>query len=196
MDDYLWVLKDSERDLVRELEPERLDALDEDGLLALHKRVRRARNKHVTNYRRRANKSVAEAGGRGAAAPKGAKSRLPRRGVRGGARDRVGSPRSSRPRAGRDPQGSASRAGARESRHGPGFRRSWKPADARCRHRAFALQDHGRSEARRFVPGAGRAAPGEARFKVGVLESDRYGWVTRSTVPSSAVESPPTHTSN
>ena len=76
MDDYLWVLKDSERDLVRELEPERLAALDEDGLLKLHKRVRRARNKHVTNYRRRASKNVAHAGGRGAAAPKGAKSRL------------------------------------------------------------------------------------------------------------------------
>ncbi len=76
MDDYLWVLKDSERDLVRELEPVRINALDEDGLLRLHKRVRRARNKHVTNYRRRASKNVADAGGRGAAAPKGAKSRL------------------------------------------------------------------------------------------------------------------------
>ena len=76
MDDYLWVLKDSERDLMRELEPARIQVLDEDALLKLHKRVRRARNKHVTNYRRRASKNVADAGGRGAAAPKGAKSRL------------------------------------------------------------------------------------------------------------------------
>ena len=42
MDDYLWVLKDDELDLVRELEPKRLKALDEDDLLDLHRRVRRA----------------------------------------------------------------------------------------------------------------------------------------------------------
>ena len=36
MDDYLWVLKDDELDLVRELEPKRLKGLDEDGLLDLH----------------------------------------------------------------------------------------------------------------------------------------------------------------
>lgn len=68
MDQYLWVLKDKERDLIRELEPERLAELDEDGLLALHKRVRRARNKHTTNYRRGAAERVEQAGGRGAAA--------------------------------------------------------------------------------------------------------------------------------
>ncbi len=76
MDDYLWVLKKGELDLMREIEPDRLAALDEEELLALHKRVRRARNKHVTNYRRRGAKSVSKAGGRGAAAPKGAKERL------------------------------------------------------------------------------------------------------------------------
>ena len=48
MEQYLWVLKDKERDLIRELEPDRISQLDEDGLLALHKRVRRARNKHTT----------------------------------------------------------------------------------------------------------------------------------------------------
>lgn len=76
MDDYLWVLKDQERDLVRELEHDRLVLLDEDQLLALHRRVRRARNKHVSNYRRKAARTVVEEGGRGAAHSKGAKSRL------------------------------------------------------------------------------------------------------------------------
>lgn len=76
MHDGLWVLSDPERDLVREVEPERLALLDEDGLLELHKRVRRARNKHTTNYRRKAARSVEEAGARGEAHPKGAKSRL------------------------------------------------------------------------------------------------------------------------
>lgn len=76
MEDNLWVLKETELDLVRELEPQRLAELDEDGLLALHKRVRRARNKHVKNYRRKAAARVQDAGGRGAAAPKSAKSRL------------------------------------------------------------------------------------------------------------------------
>lgn len=76
MDDYLWVLKRDERDLMRELEPDRIVDLDEDELLALHKRVRRARNKHVNNYRRRGARTVATEGGRGAAYPKGAKERL------------------------------------------------------------------------------------------------------------------------
>ena len=75
MDQYLWVLKDKERDLIRELEPERLAELDEDGLLALHKRVRRARNKHTTNYRRGAAEHVEQAGGRGAAAAGSDKAR-------------------------------------------------------------------------------------------------------------------------
>ncbi|GAA1669407.1 hypothetical protein [Microbacterium lacus] len=75
MDDYMWVLKDSERDLMRELEPKRLASLDEDDLLNLHKRVRRARNKHVKNYRRGAARSVIDQASRGSAAPKSAKAR-------------------------------------------------------------------------------------------------------------------------
>ena len=75
MDQYLWVLKDKERDLIRELEPERLEPLDEEELLALHKRVRRARNKHTTNYRRGAADRVEQASGRGAAAAGSDKSR-------------------------------------------------------------------------------------------------------------------------
>ncbi len=76
MNDGLWVLSDSERDLIRELEPDRLAPLDEDDLLALHKRVRRARNKHTKNYRRKAAKRVEETAARGEAHPGGAKSRL------------------------------------------------------------------------------------------------------------------------
>ena len=75
MDQYLWVLKQDELDLIRELEDARLAQHDEDGLLALHKRVRRARNKHTTNYRRKAASEVSEVGGRGAAANKSDKAR-------------------------------------------------------------------------------------------------------------------------
>lgn len=75
MEQYLWLLKSKELDLIRELEPERLAELDEDGLLALHKRVRRARNKHTTNYRRGAAERVEQAGGRGAAAAGSDKAR-------------------------------------------------------------------------------------------------------------------------
>lgn len=76
MDDYLWVLSRSELDLIREIEPDRMAGLDEDDLIALHKRVRRARNKHTTNYRRKAAAHVGEEAARGAAHPRGAKSRL------------------------------------------------------------------------------------------------------------------------
>lgn len=75
MDQYLWVLKQDQLDLIRELEPARLELLDEEGLLQLHKRVRKARNKHTTNYRRKAADEVLEAGGRGAAANKSDKAR-------------------------------------------------------------------------------------------------------------------------
>lgn len=75
MEQYLWVLKEKELDLIRELEPDRLNALDEDELLALHRRVRRARNKHTTNYRRGASEKVAQAGGRGSAAAGSKKAR-------------------------------------------------------------------------------------------------------------------------
>lgn len=76
MDDYLWVLKDTERDLIREIEPKRMNELDEDELLTLHKRIRRARNKHTKNYRRKAARTVSAKGGRGAAYPKGSKDRF------------------------------------------------------------------------------------------------------------------------
>ena len=75
MDQYLWVLTKKQLDLIRELEPERLALLDEDGLLAVHNRIRRARNKYTTNYRRKAAGKVSESGGRGKASKQSDKSR-------------------------------------------------------------------------------------------------------------------------
>jgi hypothetical protein len=59
----------SERDTVLMLETRRsnLDTLSEDELVALHSRVQRARNRHVTNYRRAGAAGVTDTGTRGAA---------------------------------------------------------------------------------------------------------------------------------
>ncbi len=67
----LWnSLTEAEFMLVRETEPDELAQLDEDGLVALHTRVRRARNKYSKTYRREASARVAELGARGKARPK------------------------------------------------------------------------------------------------------------------------------
>jgi hypothetical protein len=68
-------LSDDEADLVRETEVERMAQLDEDDLLALHARVRRARTKYVKLYRRQASAQVETQGGRGKAYPKNQRSR-------------------------------------------------------------------------------------------------------------------------
>src|SRR3954451_12233075 len=47
-------LTEAQLSLVRETEPERLAELDEEGLVEVHTRIRRARNKHVGVYRRKA----------------------------------------------------------------------------------------------------------------------------------------------
>ena len=65
----LAVLNDAERLLVAETERAALAALDEDGAIELEARIRRARNKHVGQYRRAASAAVAEHGGRGKARP-------------------------------------------------------------------------------------------------------------------------------
>lgn len=62
-------LAESERVVLLEAEKPRLLSLEEDDLIALHTRVRRARDKHVKLYRRRASARVADVGGRGAARP-------------------------------------------------------------------------------------------------------------------------------
>jgi hypothetical protein len=51
--------------LLLETEPAKLAALDEDALLELHDRVRRARTKHAKNYRRRGAAAVRAGGKRG-----------------------------------------------------------------------------------------------------------------------------------
>ncbi|MEW2354133.1 hypothetical protein [Spirillospora sp. NPDC029432] len=63
-------MTEGEKDLVRETERDRLEGMEEDDLLELHARIRRARNKHIKLYRREASERVAEYGGRGTARPK------------------------------------------------------------------------------------------------------------------------------
>jgi hypothetical protein len=72
----LAALNDAERQLVAETERAALDRLDEDETLALHVRIRAARNKYVGQYRRAASASVTELGGRGVAAPKNRRATL------------------------------------------------------------------------------------------------------------------------
>jgi hypothetical protein len=55
---------------VLETEPKALRSLDEDELIELHARVRRARTKHATNYRRGAAGQVGKDRSRGAASKK------------------------------------------------------------------------------------------------------------------------------
>jgi hypothetical protein len=67
MKKLLYSLTESEFVLIRETELPVLADLDEDGLLELHRRIRRARNKYVGLYRRRGAAKVSAKGGRGAA---------------------------------------------------------------------------------------------------------------------------------
>jgi len=68
-------LTERELGLVREAEGERLADLDEDALLELHTRVRRARDRQVKIYRRQAASLVPEVGGRGKAHPRNTRNR-------------------------------------------------------------------------------------------------------------------------
>jgi hypothetical protein len=63
-------LTEAESALVRETQPDRIAGLDEDDLVELHGRVRRARDKYVKLYRREASARVQALGGRGFARPK------------------------------------------------------------------------------------------------------------------------------
>jgi hypothetical protein len=65
----LAVLNDAERLLVAQTERAELATLDEDAAIELEARVRRARNKYVSQYRRAASAAVGEHGGRGRARP-------------------------------------------------------------------------------------------------------------------------------
>ncbi|ORM29088.1 hypothetical protein [Williamsia sp. 1135] len=69
MNAVLKSLSEDEYVLIRETKKKQLADLDEERLIKLHTRVRRARNKHVTNYRQAGAAKVAKKGGRGAARP-------------------------------------------------------------------------------------------------------------------------------
>lgn len=71
----LSTLNVTERLLVAETEPATLELLNEDDVVELHRRIRRARNKYVGQYRRKAAKGVHQQGGRGKAGPKNKRSR-------------------------------------------------------------------------------------------------------------------------
>ena len=68
-------LTEAEGGLVRETEPDALAELDEDELLDLHVRVRRARTKYSKLYRRAAAASVDARGGRGVSYAKNQRNR-------------------------------------------------------------------------------------------------------------------------
>jgi hypothetical protein len=70
----LAVLNDAERLLVAEAEPAALAALDEDTAIDLEARIRRARDKYVSQYRRTASARVVEVAGRGKARPGNARA--------------------------------------------------------------------------------------------------------------------------
>lgn len=70
----LAMLNESEQALLRETEAGELDGLDEDDLLDLHTRVRRARTKYSKLYRRRASAQVSKDARRSGAHPKHART--------------------------------------------------------------------------------------------------------------------------
>ncbi|MEO6820962.1 MAG: hypothetical protein ABI468_00220 [Candidatus Nanopelagicales bacterium] len=72
----LAVLNESERLLVAETERAELVQLDEDEVIALHARIRKARNKYVGQYRRMASARVVDRGARGEARPKNKRAAL------------------------------------------------------------------------------------------------------------------------
>jgi hypothetical protein len=70
------VLNDADRVLIFETERDELASLDEDQVVQLHTRVRRARDKHVGQYRRSARARVPAKGARGQARPANARAAL------------------------------------------------------------------------------------------------------------------------
>lgn len=65
----------AEQRLLGETSSESLAGLDEDEVLTLHGRIRRARSKYVTKYRRSASGAVVKRGGRGFSFPKNQRDR-------------------------------------------------------------------------------------------------------------------------
>ena len=75
MQALVGTLTEAEQALVRETTNDQLAPLDEDELVALHTRVRRARDKYVKLYRRQSATRVRATGARGRAYPKGSRDR-------------------------------------------------------------------------------------------------------------------------
>ena len=65
----------AERRLIAETSRDAMADLDEEELLALHARIRRARSKYVSVYRRKASGAVVKRGGRGFSYPKNQRDR-------------------------------------------------------------------------------------------------------------------------
>ncbi len=74
--DLRSMLNETEKGLLRAVEPKRLQKLDEDELSELHDRIRRARNKYSKLYRRRAGAKVKSDRSRGSASAANAKASL------------------------------------------------------------------------------------------------------------------------
>lgn len=72
----LAALTPDERFLVSQTERAALAELDEDEVIELHQRIRRARNKYVGQYRRGASARVSDKGARGKARPANQKAAL------------------------------------------------------------------------------------------------------------------------
>ena len=68
-------MTETEQALVRETAGEELVTLDEDELVELHTRVRRARDKYVKLYRRQSAQRVGDTRARGRAYPRGSRDR-------------------------------------------------------------------------------------------------------------------------
>lgn len=65
----------AEQRLVAETSRDAMTELDEEELLELHARIRRARSKYVSKYRRTASRAVVKRGGRGFSYPKNQRDR-------------------------------------------------------------------------------------------------------------------------
>jgi hypothetical protein len=74
MNALLNTLTEAELMLIRETERDSTAGLDEDELVELHTRIRRARNKYVKLYRREASARVSTYSSRGVARPKNARN--------------------------------------------------------------------------------------------------------------------------
>jgi hypothetical protein len=154
-----------ERRLVNKTEREALIDLDEDGLLELHSRVRRARTKYVKNYRRAASPRVVEDAARGVAYPRNQRDR-DKAAVFELALARVSRRvevmgQKSRGRA----SGPAARSGSCRESHLPRLDhhiRCTASRRGRPSPQTSSNEDHWGPKARRINPGNGRSSSGEA----------------------------------